>query len=60
MATVVVKYDHGFVLAGRSLRETEVRIDNIEKISGLAMLVIWAVTLFVIALGELAGGKKDA
>jgi hypothetical protein len=60
MATVVVKYDQGFVLAGRSLRETEARIDNIEKISGLAMLVIWAVTLFVAALGELAGGKKDA
>ncbi len=38
----------------------EVRIDNIEKISGLAMLVIWAVTLFVIALGELVGGRKDA
>jgi hypothetical protein len=42
------------------LRETEVRIDNIEKISGLAMLAIWAVTLFVIALGELVGRKRIA
>jgi hypothetical protein len=60
MATVVVRYDRGFVLAGRSLREVEIREDNTEKISGLAMLVIWAATLFVIVLGELAGHKRGA
>jgi hypothetical protein len=60
MATVVVRYDDGFVLAGRSLREVEIRISNIEKISGIAMLAIWAATLFIIALGELAGWKKSA
>lgn len=60
MATVVVRYDKGFVLAGRSMREVEIRISNIEKISGIAMLAIWAATLFIIALGELAGRKKSA
>jgi hypothetical protein len=58
MATVVVRYDNGFVLAGRSLREVEIRESNIEKISGIAMLFIWAVTLFILVLGELFGRKK--
>ena len=57
MATVVTRYDNGFVLAGRSLREVEIRESNLEKISGIAMLVIWAVTLFVITLGEVVGRK---
>jgi hypothetical protein len=60
MATVVVRYNQGFVMAGRSLREIEIRIGNLEKICGLAMLLIWAVTLFVITLGELAERRKDA
>lgn len=60
MATVVVRYDKGFVLAGRSLREMEIRINNIEKISGIALLAIWAATFFIIALGELAGREKSA
>jgi uncharacterized protein (DUF39 family) len=38
----------------------EIRISNIAKISGIAMLAIWAATLFIIALGELAGRKKSA
>ena len=58
MATVVVHYDKGFVLAGRSLREVEIRESNIEKISAIAMLAIWAATLFVITLGELVGRKR--
>jgi hypothetical protein len=60
MATVVVRYSKGFVMAGRSLREVEIRIGNIEKICGLAMLLIWAVTLFVITMGELVERRKDA
>jgi hypothetical protein len=60
MATVVVRYDKGFVLAGRSLREMEIQISNIEKISGIAMLTIWAATLLKIALGELVGRKECA
>jgi hypothetical protein len=57
MATVAVRYNNGFVMAGRSLREVENRISNIEKISGLAMLVIWAVTLLVISVSELLDRK---
>ena len=60
MATVVVKYDQGFVLAGRSMREVEIRIDNIQTLCGLAMLVIWAASLFIITLGELVGRKRDS
>jgi hypothetical protein len=59
MATVVTRYDKGFVLAGRSLREVEIRSSNLEKISGLAMLSIWAATLFVIAVEELVGRKAE-
>ena len=59
MATVVVRYDQGFVLAGRSLREVEIRENNMEEISGVALLFIWAATLFVIILEELVGRKKS-
>jgi len=58
MATVVVRYAKGLVLAGRSLKEVEIRESNIEKICGVAMLFTWAATLFGIVLGELAGRKK--
>ena len=60
MATVVARYDKGFVLAGRSLREVEKREDQVEQLSGLAMLTICAATLIVIILGELAGRKRAA
>jgi hypothetical protein len=59
MATVVVRYDKGFVLAGRSLREIEKRESQAEQLSGLAMLVIWVVTFIMIALGELIGRLKS-
>jgi hypothetical protein len=58
MATVVVRYDQGFVMAGRSLREVEIRTTNIEEISGLAILAIWVVTLVVVTLAELAGRNR--
>jgi hypothetical protein len=60
MATVVVPYNNGFVMAGRSLTEIEKRESQVESLSGLAMLGIWAATLFVIALGELVGRKKSS
>jgi len=59
MATVVVPYNNGFVLAGRSLTEIEKRASQVESLSGLAMLGIWAATLIIIALGELVGRKKS-
>jgi hypothetical protein len=60
MATVVVPYNSGFVMAGRSLLEIEKRESQVESLSGLAMLGIWAVTLIVIILGELLGRHKSA
>ena len=60
MATVVVPYNNGFVMAGRSLTEIEKRESQVESLSGLAMLGIWAATLIVIALGELVGRKKSS
>jgi hypothetical protein len=60
MATVVTRYDKGFVMAGRSLREVEIRVDNIGKLTTLALLAIWAATLVVISLGELIGRKRSA
>jgi hypothetical protein len=59
MATVVVGYDKGFVLAGRSLREVEKREDQVLQLSGLAMLTIWVATLIAIILGELVGRKRS-
>ncbi|MGB8215114.1 MAG: hypothetical protein WCE68_16315 [Anaerolineales bacterium] len=58
MATVVVRYKNGFVMAGRSLTEVEKREDQVESLSGLALLAIWAATLVVISLGELVGRKN--
>ena len=58
MATVIVSTGDGFVLAGRSLREVELRVDDMGKICLLAMLAIWVGTLILIALGELLTKKK--
>ena len=60
MATVVVPFAHGFVVAGRSLTEVEKRESQAENLSGLAMLGIWAATFIVIVLGELFGRQKSA
>jgi hypothetical protein len=60
MATVVVHYQNGFVMAGRSLLDVEIRETYMENISGAAILAIWVITLIVIVLGELVGPKKAA
>jgi hypothetical protein len=60
MATVVVSYISGFVMAGRSLTEVEKRESQVERLSGLAMLGIWAATLIVIIPGELLERQKSA
>lgn len=43
-AAVVTKYKNGYVLVGRSLRETEKRIDNLMKIVALGWIVTLAAT----------------
>jgi hypothetical protein len=58
MATVVVRYEHGFVMAGRSLREVEKRADQMEQLCGLAWLVICAATFIVVFLGEVLWREK--
>jgi hypothetical protein len=60
MATVAMPFKNGFVMAGRSLTEVEKRESQVESLSGLTMLGIWAVTLIVIVLGELVGRHKSA
>jgi len=58
MATVAVRYNNGVVMAGRSLREVEIRETNMENISVAAMFAILAVTLIIVILGELLSTKK--
>jgi len=62
VAAVVVAYggSHpGFVLAGRSLREVEIRESQVEQITGIAMLVTLAGSLFVVVLSELILPEKQ-
>ena len=59
IAAVVVAYggaQPGFVLAGRSLREVEIRASQLEQITGIAWLVTLAVSLIVVAGCELILG----
>jgi hypothetical protein len=58
MATVVARYDRGFVMAGRSLREVEKRADQLEQLCGLAWLVICAAAVITIFMGELLCREK--
>ena len=62
VAAVVVAYGGslpGFVLAGRSLREVEIRESQVEQITGIAMLVTLAGSLFVVVLSELILPEKQ-
>jgi hypothetical protein len=55
IAAVVVAYggaQPGFVLAGRSLREVEIRESQIEQVTGIAWLVTLLVSLLVAAACE--------
>lgn len=47
IASVITKYDGGYVLAGRSLREVEARVALLTK----KILTIWLVTIVVTFLG---------
>lgn len=58
VAAVVLHYNNGFVLAGRSLREVEKRESQVEELSGIAMVAIWIATLVIISLGEIIGAGK--
>lgn len=58
IAAVIVPYQNGFVLAGRSLREVEARVDQLTTFTGLAWLLALAATLAVIAFGEFFLAEK--
>jgi hypothetical protein len=54
VASVAVPYDGGYVVAGRSLRETESRIAQAGQIAALAWIVTLAAVLVAAAFGEYA------
>lgn len=62
IAAVVVAYggaQPGFVLAGRSMREVEIRESQVEQITAIAWLATLAVTLVVVAGCELVLGDRS-
>jgi len=62
IAAVIVAYSGvqpGFVLAGRSLREVEIRESQVELITGIAWLVTLAASLLVVAVCEWLFSDKE-
>jgi hypothetical protein len=57
IAAVIAAYHDGYVLSGRSLRETEKREDQTQFLSGAALAAIWAATFVLIALLEIMGKR---
>jgi hypothetical protein len=57
---VPVANGSGYVLAGRSLREVEKRIDQLGTISGLAWLLTMAASLIVVFLCEILLSSRPA
>lgn len=53
IASVVVPYQNGFVLAGRNMREVESRISDLTSLSAAAFLLTCLATLGVITAGEI-------
>jgi hypothetical protein len=63
IATVVVRASGnspGFVLVGRSLRETEKRVDQLNLLVGAAWLAALSATMVVVVLSELIFGEKKS
>lgn len=58
IAAVIVFYQDGFVLAGRSLREVEIREAQVTQFAGLTWLLALVTTLIVIAFGEFFLAEK--
>ncbi len=58
IASVVVPYHEGFVMAGRNMREVEIRESQTGMFAGLAGLLALIVTFVVIALGEFLMAEK--
>jgi hypothetical protein len=52
IAAVIVSYEGGYVLAGRNLREVEVREDQLTTFTGITWVLALLATLMAIAFGE--------
>jgi hypothetical protein len=52
IASVIVSYPGGYVLAGRNMREVEVRESQTSLFAGLTWVLALLATLLVITLGE--------
>ncbi len=52
IASVVVPYQNGFVMAGRNMREGEQREGEIQNLAGVTWILGLIATLIVIVLGE--------
>jgi len=58
IASVVVPYDNGFVMAGRNMREVEQRESQTEMFAGVTWILALIATFIVIAFGEFALAEK--
>ncbi len=52
IAAVIVSYEDGYVLAGRNMREVEVREAQLTTFAGITWVLTLAATLAVITFGE--------
>lgn len=58
IAAVIVPYKDGFVLAGRNMREVEIREAQTSQFAGITWLLAMVATLIVVAFGEFFLGEK--
>jgi hypothetical protein len=58
IASVVVPYNNGFVVAGRNMREVEQRESQTEIFAGVTWILALMATFIVIAFGEYVLAKK--
>lgn len=53
IASVILPFKDGFVLAGRNMREVEIREAQVGQFAGLTWILAMVSTLVIIALGEI-------
>lgn len=58
IASVVVPYDNGFVVAGRNMRDVEQRESQTELFAGVTLILALVATFIVIAFGEFVLAEK--
>ena len=58
IASVVLPYNNGFVMAGRNIREVEQRESQTEMFAGVTWILTLIATFIVIAFGEFMLAEK--